>query len=434
MLRFVTLCIVVSGCLDSRSGRRAGELDASDTTQSDVAVETSPACQHASLMLVEEGVELAEGSDYSNPVVLDGTSLYAAVATLGPTGYGRHNVQVMDLETGTSYGIADPDTNHYVIDARDGVLLFGAMGAGTIELRYHDVSSGTTQVLERYEVDSTLRLTTNQYYWGRVARLVERGVAAWAESGYEQGKTRTRVKLWSGGQTRVLYDGFTPSLALELYGDAVAWSVLGDSPAVWLARGGQEPTQIATGSVYELALNDQSLFWLDDQGIVWRYDFADGSRRSLGDERCAGLIAQGPRAAAVCGGEQPETSWLVGTPGRPTVFEGERRITIPSTEGLTIAGLELYGNRLAWVEYPPEVGCRNQFEPGSLRGVSLLAPDAPRELAPVRSGCWCCDAYWPALQISLSERGVAWNYPMIDGPEDYPAAASVGWALFEDCK
>ena len=79
MLRFVTLCIVVSGCLDSRSGRRAGELDASDTTQSDVAVETSPACQHASLMLVEEGVELAEGSDYSNPVVLDGTSLYLSL-------------------------------------------------------------------------------------------------------------------------------------------------------------------------------------------------------------------------------------------------------------------------------------------------------------------------------------------------------------------
>ncbi len=109
------------------------------------------------------------------------------------------------------------------------------------------------------------------------------------------------------------------------------------------------------------------------------------------------------------------------------MFEGDRRTTIASTEGLAIAGLELSGNRLAWVEFPPDAGCDDT---GSLWAVSLLAPDAPRVLAPLRAGCWHSDMPWPFPQLGLSERGVAWNYPATEGA----FSGGFGWALFDACE
>lgn len=441
MLRTALLCLVISGCLDQRSGRRAGESDtdanAPDTTGpvEDVAVETSPVCEHAGLSVVEVGIEPSNDAYYNNfnPVLLDGVMLHATVAAPDARGIGSRNVHIMDLGDGTSETLVDPDYQHYLIDARDGILLFGATYAGTTELRYHDTHDGTTRVLERYEIDPPLRLVGNEHYWGRIGRVVERGVAVWAESGYDQGKTRTRVKMWSGGETRVLYDDFTPSLALELHDGNVAWSVVGSQPGLWLSRQGQAATMIAEGSVYEISFNDQSLFWVAD-GFVWRHDLADGSQRKISEDKCTALVAHGTHAAAVCGGDG-NGGWMAMAPGQPTVFDGDRTIRIPVASDRVIAGLELFGNRLAWVEYPPLVDCRGQFDTGILRVSSLRALEAePYSASTVASGCWCCDAYWPALQTRLSERGVAWNYPIIEGTEYYPAAASLGWALFEDCE
>ncbi len=434
MLRTALLCLVVSGCLDSRSGRRAGEADTREGGSDIGPSETSPGCEHAALSVIDDGVEATNDGryDYFGPVLLDGVMLHAAVAELDNQGYGRRNVRMTDLVSGTSETLVDPDYEHYLIDARDGVLLFGATYGGVTELRYHDSRDGTTRVLERYEVDPPLRPVTNEYYGGRVARVVERDVAVWAESGYDQSKTRTRVKMWSGGATRVLFDDFTSSLALELHDGNVAWSVVGSQPGLWLARPGQTPTAIAEGTVYELAINDQSLFWVAD-GYVWRHDFADGSQRQVSEEKCTGLVAQGTHAAAVCGGDE-SGGWMAMAPGQPTVFAGDRAIGIPVEADRTIAGLDLHGNRLAWVEYPPLVDCRGQFDQGVLRATSLLRPESPVDLATVNSGCWCCDAYWPALQIRLSERAVAWNYPVTDAAVAYPSADGLGWALFDACE
>jgi hypothetical protein len=443
MLRTALLCLVVSGCLDSRSGRRAAESDttapdttAPDTSTADIGpVETSPVCEHAALSVVDVGIEASDDGryDYFNPVLLDGVTLHAAITERDDRGDGRRNVQLIDLVNDTRETLVDPDYDHYMLDARDGVLLFGATDAGVTELRYHDSRDGTTRVLERYEIDPPLRLTANEYHWGRVARVVERDVALWAESGYEQGKTRTRVKLWSDGATRVLYDDFSPSLVLELHRGNVAWSVVGAQPGLWLARPGQTPTKIAEGTVYELAFNDQSLFWIVD-GIVWRHDLADGSQRQISDEKCTALVAQGTHAAAVCGGDE-ETGWLAMAPGQPTVFDGDRATAITVGSDRVIAGLTLFGNRMAWVEYPPLVDCRGQFDMGMLRVSSLRDLESfPYAINRVASGCWCCDAYWPALQIRLSERAIAWNYPMGVAEVEYPSPDALGWALFDACE
>ncbi len=159
------------------------------------------------------------------------------------------------------------------------------------------MSEGTTQVLEEYQ-DSRGENPVGCNW--RSSHLVERGTAVWAECGYEQGRQRTRVKLWSGGDTRVLYDDSMSLIRLELHRGNIAWSVEGDSPGVWLWSGGQDAIRISPDVAHELAFNDESVFWTE-RSIVWRHGLADGSQRVISEEPCVGLVADGKRAAAMCG-------------------------------------------------------------------------------------------------------------------------------------
>ncbi len=113
MLRIASFCLVVSGCIDSRSRQWAADADTADA----VAAETSPSCPNASLALVDDGVESATDVGYLNThILLDGLSLYAVVMP---------HLRIVDLVTGASHDLAATETDrfHQLISAQDGVAL-----------------------------------------------------------------------------------------------------------------------------------------------------------------------------------------------------------------------------------------------------------------------------------------------------------------------
>ncbi|MEZ4472488.1 MAG: hypothetical protein R3F60_17185 [bacterium] len=67
------------------------------------------------------------------------------------------------------------------------------------------------------------------------------------------------------------------------------------------------------------------------------------------------------------------------------------------------------GGGLAWAAYDDVGAWCDAFTAGRIRWLPA-GEAAPITVGPVQSGCLCCGAYWPALQIDLGPAVVAWSY------------------------
>lgn len=266
----------------------------------------------------------------------------------------------------------------------------------------------------------------------RPSRLVERGVAVWGEvSSPYTPQASARVRRFRDGEITTVFEGATSIGVPELRNGHVLWLAFGDDRTLWLAPSDGPPNAIARGAIEDVALGDDAAWWTEG-GAVMRHDFASGANQRAHDGPCGLLVADGHRAAAVCGPDSGPGYFATRT-GELSVFEGRNAFAVSTRGGESIAGLSLFEGRIAWVEYPADVGCGvSGVATGELVIAALARPDVSSVAATVLAGCWCCDAYWPALQLSLSTAGVAWNYPRPAGEVEpfYAARDAVGWGLF----
>lgn len=465
----IALLALYPGCLDRRVGSASddvrGEVDASafdtasevdasaldgtstpDTTPDavpDVAGEVT-SCDPL-LSLARTGTLDFDQSDYAyGPVSLDGTTLYGARGGVRADGsYVLPNIVAVDLtgDVARESTLAPSDEGQAVIDARDGVLMYISTPADrqSMSLRYRDLTNGAETILYQTREPSSTRPIIGTYGPFGSLRLIERGNAVWGEQ--VDGSTShagARVRAFHRGEITTLWEGQTSIYVPTLRAGRVVW-ISYDPPAstVWLATLDGEVTPIGKGALEAATLSEDAAWWLDG-GVLLRYDFASGQTTRANEGPCGMLVAGTTRAAAVCG--PPGDNAYIARRGDPIVFEGGRSRTFATATRIggtirVLAGLTLSDERVAWVEYPDNVGCTGgPDERGDVVVADLAAPDRPMVVAAVGSGCWCCNAYWAPLQLGLSRSVLAWNYPRADAPVPERNGDAIGWGRFDDCR
>ncbi len=348
---------------------------------------------------------------------------------------GPRNLVAVDVGTGVDRVLVESSDDQNLLDARDEVVLYAATSPdqGAVTLRYRDLRAGDDRVLFKGEVNGPTRLMPGTYVLEQFTRLVERGFAVWGEQdGAFSPQSKARVRVYRDGEITTLWEEATSIDLPELGSGRVLWLTWGETRTLWLAPRDGRPSAIARGTIEDSALGDDAAWWLEG-GAVMRHDFASGDNRRVHAGPCGMLVAEGRRAAAVCGPTSGDD--YIMRAGEPFVFEGERAVPFASQGGDGIAGLRLFEGRIAWVEYPAGVGCSGSGEEtGELVIASIDRPDVSHIATTVLAGCWCCGAYWPPLQLSLSAAGIAWNYPRPAATTEpfYPNRDAVGWGLFAD--
>jgi|GEM_PF-2971753 len=452
-LRCTLICVVAgTGCLDRRAGR-TGDVTPSDVEvgapDNDVTVSKEVATCDPSTALARTGaVEFDQRDIAYGPVALDGTTLYGTRGGISADGsYLPRNIVAIDVTTQREVVVAPSNEVQSIVDARDGVIIYASTSAEgqTLTLRYRDVASGAERLLLKVQEPASTRPIIGEYGPAGAVRLVERGGAVWGEQvDAPTGRASSRVRAFDGSEIRTLWEGQTSIHVPTLRAGRMLW-ITYDPPAstLWLASFEGDATSIVKGALEAATLTDDAAWWID-AGVLSRYDFASGVSQRVADGPCGMLVADAKRVAAVCG--PPGESAYIARLGTPMVFEGTRAQPFATIASLApgkptrvLAGLTLSNARVAWVEYPENVGCiGGSEESGDLVVAGLAAPDRPEVVATVKSGCWCCDAYWAPLQLGLGTATggdtVAWNYALVQSDLPSRNGAAVGWGLFDTCR
>lgn len=239
-------------------------------------------------------------------------------------------------------------------------------------------------------------------------RLVLPGRAVWVQG--------DALKLWRAGRVDTVGHGTITTVSMSPTG--VAWITqprgrvhvrLDDTLERTIGVVGQGPPV--------LVATREHVWWLSDgRPQVWR--MGDDAGRPVTElTGCEALDAEGDTALVTCRndpGVAPEGMVVV----RITA-DGEA--TVLDRAGVIMAPRAAYG-ALAWARYDdPSAWCATPAE-GTLRW--WPAGDLePFDVAIIQSGCLCCGAYWPTLQLDLGPRRVAWSYAGMP-----PSAAEIGVA------
>lgn len=155
--------------------------------------------------------------------------------------------------------------------------------------------------------------------------------SAWGEQRGTYGGP-VRVRTFHDGRLATLYDGEAQVAAPYLRNGWVAFLKYGETRSLLLARVGAEPAPIADGPISMFALSDESAWWIDE-GRVMRYDLASGKTSTVHEGNCGELVADGKRAAAVCGDEGADGGYIA-WPGVPARSGGPSS-TMPAADDLT---------------------------------------------------------------------------------------------------
>jgi len=458
-LASVTLVMTSVACLEPRAGSRGtddGHADAAEVsadatapdTMADVKPDTSaptdtgadtspvpdvcdadPTVERLGLVTFDEP-EMAIAS-----VPLDGATLFGTRRTAVDGVPDAYRIVALDLVGGTETVVAEDATRLTLLDAREGALLFASIDyatrTGTTTLHYLEVDTGRKVELTMVSGGDT-GLVPGPYGLGARVRVVERGAAVWGEQSYAAGGAPiARIRRFAGGAVETLWEERTGVSAPHLRDGRVLWTSQGERAALWLAEPGETARPIARGTLGDFALTADAAWWIEG-GAVMRFAFATGESQRVHEGPCALLTSDATRAAAVCGPDVTDAAFFGAVAGQPIVFDHQQRTKLVTRGGDVIAGLRVEGRRVAWVEYPADVGCgADIFGTGELVLASLDAPEAPLKSQVVSSGCWCCGAYWPPLELALSDRAMAWNYPFVEDVDpSVDRGGSVGWALF----
>jgi len=434
----LTLC-ASTACLDRQAGTRASVGDASAASDSAVddidGSDEVVACDPVTTKLTDQGVVTFDDQGVSfTPVMLDGATLYGIRVTIDINRVrSPRSLVAFDVVSGAERVLVANDEDHELLDARDGVVLISTISADreTTTLRYRDLQSGEEKVLFKGDLRGPTGVVPRGYFIDRTPRLVERGVAVWGEQTYGSSQPKSaRVRIFRGGDITTLFEAESSIDSPQLRQGHVTWlDWTSITRRLWLASPEGPPIVIAEGLIESQVLTNDAAWWTTE-GVVMRYDFGTGTSRTVHEGPCGQLVADAHQAAAVCG--EPGGSFVTHA-GQPFVFTASGVLPVATHGGPSIAGLRLFEDRIAWVEYPIDIGCGGApyDEKGELVVATLASPDDPRVVATVLAGCWCCDAYWAPMQLALSPVAIAWNYSQLEPSEpDYASRDAVGWGVF----
>lgn len=323
------------------------------------------------------------------------------------------------------------DWDDRIVDAGDGGILFLTSDPG---------SDGYQLVLDRDGRQTVLEASLPRpiVVFELESRWVSRQAVTWLRpieppgAGYY-----SAVHLFEGGDVERVSGDLPWNGPPDLEGRELVWSAsdgerrdiaysapeLRDGPGdtwVWLTEDEvvDEQPLLSGGRVYWRAGTEPASIEIES-GRVTRLEGLD----------CRDHAASNGLAVYVC---VESSSDGVPPPHRLLLFDGEAERTVLEGRDL-IFDLAMDGHALAWVEYPAEA----DFYEGAAGVVYYLEdvtdPDPePIVVAPVGSGCWWCDAYWPEVDVRIGEGVLAWNYadPSFPPPPN-PESFAVGYAVVE---
>ncbi|MCB9548140.1 MAG: hypothetical protein H6706_20175 [Myxococcales bacterium] len=221
--------------------------------------------------------------------------------------------------------------------------------------------------------------------------LVREGAAAWVDA--------DAIWAWWGDEPAPRWLG--PAHGVAVGADLLAWIHPLDGQVHAAPRGQEEraigPAEGTTAVVPTAA----GVWWLSGGHVYLWPTGHPGPGRTLGDlARCEALDAEGDHALATClADDDTMVAWRLTVDGAKEAVHRATRIVAPR------AG----AGGLAWASYDdPQAWCANATE-GELWWWPAGEAAALR-VSPVGSGCLCCGAYWPALQVDLGADVLAWSY------------------------
>ncbi len=325
-------------------------------------------------------------------LVADGASiLYGARRTTGSNSAADLDLFRLDARSGRSDQLTLDELDTALLDARQGEVLYAERSAGgafmapfrlrlrrgaeTVELGEHAL-----QLLGYYEG-----------YAEADRRLLDGGTVAWA--------TETAVHAFDGERTLTLASTKHATMPFVSAGTIVFAASDGKDSEIYRYR---------AGTLEQLSANE-----LDDRApvvvadeVLWRCGLDICRRRGTETE----VVASGECSAPAAGGGS--AAW--GCAGRISRYTPGQPLETIARPGAKPTGVRVHGRLLAWIE--AEIG-DGYHEQGT-----LYFSDGARtqEVARVGLPCLYCDAYWPPLQLSLSDEALAWTYAIPSAPGATP--------------
>lgn len=296
----------------------------------------------------------------------------------------EHRPQAVDLETGAPVG----GPEDVLVDA-DGAarLLLRPDGAGQSRLIYRE--AGRDRVLSeagarRYAFEPGIN------------HQVEPGGAAWIEN--------DAIFALRAGQAGPIWLG--PAFVIALRDGHVVWVNSGDQRVHVAPPAAEEQIIGPAEGTARLVPTRGYIWWLSGgRPWVWVHGTLEGHAvGTLAD--CEALDAEGDQALVTCHPPPGE-----GVLTRITAAGAQQEIQ----RGPALVGARITPDGLAWARYPDaDAWCTGRANGGLWWWPA--GHRAPEVVAEVSSGCLCCNAYWPPLQIDMGPGLLAWNYPVSPSP------------------
>ncbi|MCC7384615.1 MAG: hypothetical protein IT384_22395 [Deltaproteobacteria bacterium] len=260
------------------------------------------------------------------------------------------------------------------------------------------------------------------------ARAIMPRTAGWLERDGSVWGWRRQAKL-------KLSDRFLSNDWPDAEDEVFAWVAREPGSALVLVNRAEGLSVLSSGdaNVEHPVVRHGDVVWLEDGAMML----------AAGDQTPPRVLHEGPCLPAASGsGRVVFTCAPAHDPGMAPLgselflYDGGPLRSLPTKGGRILAPRTGYGV-VAWVEYPADTACAGpQDRHGTIWLLDLNESDPhPIPVASIGAPCWCCDAQWPSVELSVASDAIAWNYALsADGSR---ADRRIGFApikKFERCR
>ena len=451
------LALALTGCLESRSGTVAGDVEAPDATDTAVPADTVvPADTEVTEVYermicdevyLEKEPQTAPYTPWRLKVGVDGRILFSGDTWMYS---GAPGVWWLDAKTGEAAPVSGSEEHDVLVDANDDAVLVlrGGGDGGVQRLVYRD---DTREIALTHPSEDGERVWGDPFSFGPDGHAVAAGRAAWRSCDYDAQRhcTRSRLRGWSGGAPQTLWEApASPAIVTPPLPEVNASGVLWAEPPpddqrgqhgwrirAWTGEAVVTLQEVDAQSIYRVVRLGANLVWWTEAGI-WR-SRGDGPVSHVATMVCGAVDSDGTQAVMLCddgdaGGDGIiDGDWSPFPHGRGElwVYDGADDLRHVPTGGAVRVAPRVWGGVMAWITYPDvDAGCYPESA-GAVMIAPVEAPAAALEIASIGVGCYCCDSIWPEVRLSLHSGTLAWNYALIgDPPASDPRGGNLGWA------
>jgi len=369
------------------------------------------------------GYLAGNGLEFARQPVASGTSLYLhRRETVYSNAASDLEIFRVDPVAETEGQLTANDVEDYLLDVRGEAMLLqrqlpnGSPG-GSKQLIYQDATQEV--ILNSQDSWPGLLWDAGGGLQAPPRRMVQQGVAAWREDG--------GVYRFHFGKVVEISAGHAATSAPWLDGNRVIWSSHdGADTEIWLwtSSGLQRLTDNDKQDQYPVVSGNKA-YWLSD-GAAMVMNFNTSELVMLDEGPCSAPDTDGGAAVFACvePGEGVPDTWVPWSNHRRVfTYDGVATRELETLGGTAFAP-RIVGDRVAWLEYPTSADfCYPTEVPGSVVVTLASGELAPRAVAEVGAGCYCCNAYWPEPRLAFTGSLLAWNYPVSKpkaNPDEYP--------------